>query len=51
MAWVEAHFPRIYLDANRDTLELDTTLLDAPWPDPVGTDPAGAEQRCAWARA
>ena len=24
--------PRIYLDANRDTLELDTTLLDAPGP-------------------
>ena len=22
-AWIEAHFPRIYLDANRDTLELD----------------------------
>ncbi len=40
VAWVEAHFPRIYLDANRDTLELDTTLLDAPWPDPVATDPA-----------
>ena len=40
VAWVEAHFPRIYLDANRDTLELDTTLLDAPWPDAVATDPA-----------
>ena len=24
VAWVEAHFPRIYLDANRDTTELDT---------------------------
>lgn len=40
VAWVEAHFPRIYLDANRGTTELDTTLLDAPWPDPVSTDPA-----------
>ena len=40
VAWVEAHFPRIYLDANRDTTELDVTLLDAPWPDPVSTDPA-----------
>lgn len=39
-AWVEAHFPRSYLDANRDTTEIDTTLLDAPWPDPVATDPA-----------
>ena len=39
-AWVEAHFPRSYLDANRDTTEIDTTLLDARWPDPVATDPA-----------
>ncbi|XAH23303.1 N-formylglutamate amidohydrolase [Xylophilus sp. GW821-FHT01B05] len=39
VAWVEAHFPRSYLDANRDTLELDTTLLDGPWPEPVATDP------------
>lgn len=38
-AWIEAHFPRIYLDANRDTLELDTTLLDGEWPEPVATDP------------
>lgn len=38
-AWIEAHFPRIYLDANRDTSELDTTLLDGEWPDPVATDP------------
>lgn len=39
VGWVEAHFPRIYLDANRDTTELDATLLDAPWPDPITTDP------------
>ncbi|POR09896.1 N-formylglutamate amidohydrolase [Diaphorobacter sp. JS3050] len=39
VGWVEAHFPRIYLDANRDTTELDATLLDAPWPDPVTADP------------
>ena len=38
-AWVEAHFPRIYLDANRDTTELDTSLLDGPWSDPLATDP------------
>lgn len=38
-AWVEAHFPRIYLDANRDTTELDTALLDGPWSDPLATDP------------
>jgi len=39
VAWVEAHFPRIYLDANRDTTELDTTLLDGAWTDPISTDP------------
>ncbi|CAN7757075.1 N-formylglutamate amidohydrolase [Pseudorhodoferax sp. LjRoot39] len=39
VGWVEAHFPRSYLDANRDTTELDTGLLDAPWPHPVTTDP------------
>jgi N-formylglutamate deformylase len=38
-AWIEAHFPRIYLDANRDTLELDTTLLDGEGPEPVATYP------------
>lgn len=39
VSWLEAHFPRSYLDANRDTLELDTSLLDGPWPHPVATDP------------
>lgn len=37
--WIEAHFPRSYLDANRNTTEMDVTLLDAPWPDEVETDP------------
>ncbi|MEO8012535.1 N-formylglutamate amidohydrolase [Polaromonas sp.] len=37
--WIEAHFPRSYLDANRNTTELDVSLLDEPWPDPVATDP------------
>ena len=37
--WVEAHFPRSYLDANRNITEVDTTLFDAPWPHPVETDP------------
>ena len=37
--WVEAHFPRSYLDANRNTTEMDETLLDAPWPGPIATDP------------
>ena len=38
--WVEAHFPRSYLDVNRNTTEIDASLFDAPWPDPVETDPA-----------
>ena len=37
--WIEAHFPRSYLDANRNTTEIDLSLLDAPWPGPVETDP------------
>ncbi|WP_354370815.1 N-formylglutamate amidohydrolase [Variovorax paradoxus] len=38
-AWIEAHFPRSYLDANRDTTELDTALLDGPWTEPLSDDP------------
>jgi N-formylglutamate deformylase len=40
VAWVEALFPRSYLDANRNTTEIDTALLREPWPDPVETDPS-----------
>lgn len=36
--WVEAHFPRSYLDANRNTTEIDETLMDAPWPGLIETD-------------
>jgi N-formylglutamate deformylase len=40
-AWVEAHFPRSYLDANRNTTEIDVNMLDGPWPHPVEShDPA-----------
>ncbi len=39
VAWIEALFPRAYLDANRNTTEIDVSLLDAPWPGPVATDP------------
>ena len=39
VAWVEALFPRSYLDANRDTTEIDVGLFDAAWPHPVATDP------------
>lgn len=38
-AWIEAQFPRSYLDANRGIAEIDTSLLDGPWPGPVETDP------------
>lgn len=39
VAWVEAHFPRSYLDANRNTTEVDVSLLEGEWPHPVETDP------------
>jgi N-formylglutamate deformylase len=38
VAWIEALFPRSYLDANRDTTELDVTLLEDAWTDPVASD-------------
>ena len=37
-AWVEALFPRSYLDVNRNTTEIDVALFDEPWPDPLETD-------------
>jgi len=40
VAWVEALFPRSYLDANRDLTELDVELLEDAWSDPLSTDPA-----------
>ncbi len=38
-SWVEAFFPRSYLDANRDTTEVDVTLLEEAWPHAVSDDP------------
>jgi N-formylglutamate deformylase len=38
VAWIEALFPRSYLDVNRNTTEIDATLFGEPWPDPVETD-------------
>ena len=32
IAWVEALFPRSYLDANRSDREIDVGMFDAPWP-------------------
>ena len=40
IGWVEALFPRSYLDANRHLSEMDTALLDGEWPEPVATDSA-----------
>ena len=38
VAWVEALFPRSYLDVNRNTTEIDVSLFDEDWPDPLETD-------------
>jgi N-formylglutamate deformylase len=38
VAWIEAFFPRSYLDANRNTTEVDTSLFDEEWTDPLETD-------------
>ena len=40
VAWIEALFPRSYLDANRNTTELDVGLLADAWDDPLSDDPA-----------
>jgi N-formylglutamate deformylase len=40
VAWIEALFPRSYLDANRNVSEIDVTLFDEPWPDALETDAA-----------
>ena len=40
VAWIEALFPRSYLDANRNVTEIDVTLFDEPWPDAIETEPA-----------
>jgi N-formylglutamate deformylase len=37
-AWIEAFFPRSYLDPNRNTTEIDVGLLDGPWIGEVETD-------------
>jgi N-formylglutamate deformylase len=39
-AWIEALFPRSYLDANRNVTELDVGLIEDGWDGPVATDPA-----------
>jgi N-formylglutamate deformylase len=34
---IAAGFPRSYIDPNRSLLDIDTSLLDAPWPGPALT--------------
>jgi N-formylglutamate amidohydrolase len=34
-AFLQAHFPRAYIDANRTTTDIDQDLLEEPWPGPV----------------
>ena len=37
--WIEAHFPRSYLDANRNITEIDASMFDSQWPGVIETDP------------
>jgi N-formylglutamate deformylase len=39
IAWIEALFPRSYLDANRGEHEVDVEMLDGEWVGEVVTDP------------
>lgn len=39
IAWIEALFPRAYLDPNRDITEIDETLFDERWPGEIASDP------------
>src|SRR6476620_4365750 len=39
IAWIEALFPRSYLDANRSDEEIDVDMLDGRWSGSVSTDP------------
>ncbi len=32
---IAARFPRIYIDPNRDLIDLDPAMLDGPWPEPL----------------
>lgn len=32
---IAAQFPRIYIDPNRDLVDLDPAMLDGPWPEPL----------------
>jgi N-formylglutamate deformylase len=45
-SWIEAHFPRSYLDANRNITEIDPSMLADNWPSAIDTsDPAVLSKR------
>jgi N-formylglutamate deformylase len=44
-AWIEAHFPRSYLDANRNVTEIDTTMLADTWPHNLGLQDAAVKSK------
>jgi N-formylglutamate deformylase len=45
-SWIEAHFPRSYLDANRNLTEVDPDMIAGIWPEPVEMqDPAVLSKR------
>jgi N-formylglutamate deformylase len=45
-SWIEAHFPRSYLDANRNLTEVDPDMIAGMWPEPVEMqDPAVLSKR------
>lgn len=39
IAWVEATFPRSYVDANRSEHEIDPDMVEGEWPHPLPVDP------------
>jgi N-formylglutamate deformylase len=39
---IAARFPRSYIDPNRSVLDIDASLLDAPWPGPAVPSPQTA---------
>ena len=36
---IAARFPRSYIDPNRSLLDIDASLLEAPWPGPGDAEP------------
>jgi N-formylglutamate deformylase len=45
VAWVEAHFPRSYLDANRNVTEIDLSMLSGVWPDDLGEQDSAVQSK------